>query len=133
MKIDIVSDTLKVWRSTSFNWGETDCLISLADYLITCGYRDFGKPFRNTYNDEKGAYEHIENCGGEKAIINKTDLLMTMKPERGDIVLVKIKDMKITGICTGDYIAFRTQQGVAEMRINFIVLLQAWRVTQCPL
>lgn len=128
---DKVSETLQHWRKTAFIWGVSDCLISLADYLIICGYDDFAIPFRNTFEDEYGANEHIENYGGEDKIIDTTGLLNVDEPVRGDIVLLKINDKKISGLCTGKNIAFRTMRGVVEIKQSFLEILKAWKVDQC--
>lgn len=128
---DVVSQTLKKWRQTNFVWGKSDCLISLADYLIDCGYKDFAIPFRNNFNDEIGAGEFIENYGGEIQIINTTNLKETNNPVRGDIVLVYMLKTKITGLCTGENIAFRTVRGVVEIRSHLLEQIKAWKVEKC--
>ena len=126
----IVSKTLKKWRQSEFVWGSDDCLLSLADYLVDCGYEDFGAIFRGTYNDEAGAKRHIENWGGEVNLIYSTGLSFTEKPVEGDIVLVEMND-PITGLCTGERIAFRTERGVIEIEMRFLNLIHAWKVTPC--
>jgi hypothetical protein len=127
---EIVSKTLKKWRQSKFIWGSSDCLLSLADYLVDCGHEDFGATFRGTYDDEPGAKRHIENWGGEINLIYSTCLNFTEQPEIGDIVLVKINE-PIAGLCTGEKIAFRTERGVIEIGMKFLNIIHAWKVTQC--
>ena len=70
---DNVSETLKKWRQSSFGYdNQNDCLLSLADYLIDCGYSDFGKKFRGKFNDEKGALNFISEYGSVEKIIDET-------------------------------------------------------------
>ena len=127
---DIVSETLKKWRQTSFVWGSDDCLLSLADYLVDCGYDDFGAIFRGTYNDETGAKNHVLNWGGEINLISSTGLQSCSEIERGDIVLTVINS-NITGLCTGDNIAFRTERGVVEIGKKYLNIIHAWKVNPC--
>lgn len=127
---EIVSKTLKKWRQSQFIWGSDDCLLSLADYLVDCGYEDFGAIFRGTYNDEAGAKRHIENWGGEVNLIYSTCLNFTEEPVEGDIVLVEMNE-PITGLCTGERIAFRTERGVIEIGMKFLNIVHAWKVTPC--
>jgi len=127
---DLVSKTLKEWRQSKFTWGSDDCLLSLANYLVDCGYEDFGAIFRGTYDDEAGAKNHVANWGGEINLINSTGLCSTEEPVEGDIVLVEINE-PITGLCTGERIAFRTERGVIEIGVKFLNIIHAWKVTPC--
>lgn len=132
-EIDIVSDTLKKWRKSEFGYdNQNDCLLSLATYLVDCGYPDFGLKFRNTFKDEKGAYDHIEKYGGEEFIINETGLRETKTPIRGDIVLARI-ERNVAGLHLGDKIAFRTQRGVIEVNKRLLKIVKAWKVEKCRL
>lgn len=129
---DNVSKTLQKWRQTQFGYdNEKDCLLSLADYLVDCGYRDFGVKFRGTFSTEKGAYHHVEKYGGEEFIIAETGLTETSSPKRGDIVLVEM-NRKVAGIFLGENIAFRTSRGVIEVNVRFLKIFKAWKVEQCP-
>ena len=128
---DVVSETLKKWRQTSFGYDNgNDCLLSLADYLIDCGYPDFGKKFRNTFTDEKGAYSHIKQYGGEEFIIDETGLKRCEIPNRGDIVLIKLK-RNVAGLFLGNEIAFRTNRGVIEISSKFVEISHCWSVEKC--
>lgn len=128
---DIVANTVKEWRRTSFKWGSSDCLISLADYLIELGLPDFASDFRETYDDEPGAQKHIDQYGGELQLMNTSGLDHTFEPVRGDVVLILI-GKHIAGLCTGESIVFRTERGVVEVGIKFVNIVQAWKVTKCP-
>jgi len=126
--IDQVSKTLSKWRQTVFGFcNENDCMLSLADYLIDCGYSDFGKPFRNTFNDEKGANDQIEKYGGVCKIVDTTGLKPSKNPVRGDLILVGIPS-EIVGICTGDSVAFRTERGTIEIKLKFVKIIKSWKV-----
>lgn len=127
---DVVSQTLKKWRQTSFGYdNENDCLLSLADYLIDCGYPDFGQKFRGTFDDEKGALNHVSNYHGIENIIDETNLNVSEEPKRGDIVLVRFSDVNfLAGIFTGNSVMFRSETGVLNMTVSACRIVKTWNV-----
>lgn len=129
--MDIVDATLRKWRTTSLVWGSTDCMLSINDYLVDCGYPDYGVPFRGLYEDEEGARKYIANAGGELAIMRRPELPTTQKPERGDIMLIGLQHQKIGAICTGDAAAMRLHRGACEVNIKFLNIIEAWKVNTC--
>lgn len=129
--MDIVDATLRKWRTTALIWGKTDCMLSINDYLVDCGYPDYGVPFRGLYDDEDGARRYIEDAGGELAIMRRPQLAITQKPERGDIMLIGLQRQRIAGLCTGDAVAMRLHRGMCEVNIKFLNIIEAWKVEQC--
>mgnify|MGYP000365569076 CR=1 FL=1 len=127
---DVVSETLKKWRQTSFGYdNQNDCLLSLADYLIDCGYPDFGKKFRGTFSDEKGALDYISKYGSVENIIDETSLIVVSEPKRGDIVLIKFTDENfLAGIFTGSSVMFRSTAGVLNMGVSACRITKVWNV-----
>ena len=125
---DIVNDTLKKWRQNSFSYENgNDCLLSLADYLIDCGYPDFGEKFRNQFSDEKTALKILKNSGGPVSIIDETGLKSTENPERGDISVVKIGTGMLAGLFLGDRMAFRNS-GLIMLNVKFLNIKKSWSV-----
>lgn len=131
--MDMVEKTLKKWRQSTLEWGKTDCMLSIADYLVLCGYSDYGKPFRGMYDDENGAKRMIADAGGELEIMRRPGLTTTLKPERGDIMLVELMRYRVAALCTGNTVAMRLNRGVCECDIRFIKFIEAWKVEQCHL
>lgn len=129
--MDIIDQTLKKWRQSQLIWGETDCLLSVNDYLVDCGYSDYGGPFRGKYKDEAGALKFITDAGGELAIMSRPKLHVTDKPERGDIMLVEFAGRKIAALCLGNSAAMRLVRGVCEIDIRFVKIIEAWKVETC--
>lgn len=127
---DNVSKTLTKWRQTSFGYDNgNDCLLSLADYLIECGYPDFGSKFRNTFKDEKSANWQILKYGNIQNIIDETTLKVIEKPKRGDIVLVKFSDCDfLAGIHTGSGVMFRSISGVLNISVSTCRIIKSWEV-----
>ena len=128
--IDHIDETLAQWRSTPFEWGKRDCLLSIADYVASRTGEDWGDRFRGTYDNEAGAIAHIKNYGGEEYLIDRSGLQWTRKPVRGDIVLFQLGDdeRKYAAICTGDAVAVRMEKGVKEISMKFTTILCAWKV-----
>lgn len=124
--MDAVEETLKIWRSTDFERGSRDCLLSIADYVLLRDGVDHGAKYRGTYDDATGANDWIAREGGAVAMIDASGLPRTVKPVRGNIVLVRVGDDSIPGICTGDAVAFRLSRGVAEITLKFLKLECAW-------
>ncbi|QWY83144.1 hypothetical protein [Rhizobium phage RHph_X2_24] len=129
---DIVDETLEHWRRVPFQWGESDCLLSIADYVLRCTGQDYGAPFRDTYCTELGALSHIKDAGGSAALIDASGLTVTDAPERGDILLCG-QDYPIAALCTGRGVAMRLQRGVIEVDKRFVNIIKAWKVPQCRL
>lgn len=127
---DVVANTVKQWRQTRFEWGLSDCFLSLADYLVETGLPDFGAIYRGKYNDEAGARECINKHGSEIGLLNTTGLKIVAEPVRGDLVLVRI-GLYIAGLYTGQSVVFRTERGVVEVDDRFLNIVQAWRVPKC--
>lgn len=129
--MDIVEKTLRKWRQSTLDWGKTDCMLSVNDYLVDCGYPDYGLPFRGKYDNENDAKRMIDEAGGELAIMRRPGLATTLKPQRGDIMLVELPRYKVAALCTGETVAMRLNRGVCECDIRFIKFIEAWKVNQC--
>lgn len=122
--MDHVDDTLKQWRQGSHVWGESDCLLSVGDYLHQLGYADVSSKYRGTYNTEEGANAHKKDAGGPDALIDMTGAPRSDdEPKRGDVVLIH----GVGAICTGDGYALRLDRGVVEVPRRFCSPTVVWR------
>lgn len=122
---DIVDETIAMWRRGKHVWGQTDCLLSVGDYLFARGYADVASEYRGTYDTEAGALQHIETAGGCDALIDRTGVPRTTEPaRRGDVVLVH----NIGGICCGDVFALRLERGLFEIATRLVQPTVVWRV-----
>lgn len=129
--MDKVDKTLKLWRQSRFEWGKTDCIISLADYLVSLGYGDYAAMYRGRYNNGKTANEILNLKGGHIAIFEGLGFEQIEKPLRGDIMVVMLGLVYVSGICTGAGIAFRDEVGVREWTLSENLTIWAWRVEKC--
>ncbi len=125
--MDAVAQTLKIWRSTDFERGSRDCLLSIADYVLLRDGVDHGAKYRGTYDDATGANEWIAREGGAVAMIDASGLSRVSKPHYGNIVVVRVGSDLIPGICTGDTAAFRMSRGVISIGLRFLKIECAWK------
>lgn len=126
--MDLIDLTLSAWRRSQFEWGKSDCLLSLADYLVARGCVDAGEGIRGTYATEQGAAAILAAYGGAAALIERTGLPVTGAPARGDIVLMHCGNDQIGALCTGRGVAARRERGTVEIDLRFVKLIRAWAV-----
>lgn len=128
---DAVGRTLALWRSTPFQWGQRDCMLSVGDYIASRGGKDVTGLFRGSYSDEAGALAHMAAYGGACGLVDLTGVRETAEPRRGDVLVVDVGDGQGVGaLCTGDGVAMRLERGVIEVTTRFIHITKAW---SCPL
>lgn len=128
--MDIVDQTLKLWRQSAFVWGESDCMLSVGDYAASLGAKDVTNMFRGKYDDEAGALAQMRDHGGAGKLIELTGATEVFDPERGDMLVITAPNDPyngIGGICTGDMVAVRRWRGVAELRLDLVHVESAWR------
>lgn len=129
---DIVDRTLKHWRQTAFEYGASDCLLSVGDYIVDCGGPDALASFRGTYDTHDEAMGHVEANGGPEGLLDRFGLprIDPASAKRGDVVVILPGDGEtgVGGICTGEGIALRSERGVIEVSRRFVKLLFAWKV-----
>lgn len=124
---DYVDETLRIWRTSDFERGSRDCLLSIADYVLSVDGVDHGVKYRGQYSDAQEADSLIARDGGAVAMIDASGLSRVQVAQRGDIVLVRVGREEIAGICTGDGVAFRRQRGVSELAIKMLKIVAIWR------
>lgn len=129
--MDAVDHTLKIWRSTPFAWGESDCMLSIGDHIARNGGQDVTGWFRGTYDTKEGALHRMSLSGGVSGLIGMTGIERVQRaPERGDVVALGCGDEDggaIGALCTGDMIAARLSRGVIELRTGMVRLKGVWR------
>lgn len=134
---DLVDSTLRLWRSQPFQYGGTvphvpgvgDCMLSIGEYLASCGLTDVTGMFRGRYNDEAGALAQMTAYGGAVGLVDMTGAIRTDAPVRGDVVVIDTGQVDIGTLCTGDRIAARLDRGVVEIPLRFVRVVQSWKVS----
>lgn len=125
---DIVDDTLAQWRRGGHVWGESDCLLSIGDYLAQRGHLDVAARFRGTYDDEVGAMRHVDEYGGHAGLIDLVGIPYTDDPQRGDVAVIDLGETEVGALCTGEGFAIRLERGTVEINRRFVRVLTAWSV-----
>ncbi|MBX8827265.1 hypothetical protein [Ochrobactrum sp. SFR4] len=106
-------------------WGESDCLLTVADAIEAITGKDFAEKIRGTYSDEQGAARAMRR----RKCATVEDVLARRFPEtgrfsamRGDVGIVEIE-----GVITAGYV---TEYGFAvrgESGLQFLPLTQIKR------
>ena len=121
--------TLNLWRRSTFVWGQTDCIMSVANYIRDVTGSDPAAEWRGTYDDEAGALAITDRYGGPLGLCSYGAGLAGMKPLqqplRGAVVVCQIGPKEIAGLCLGDRTVFMALRGCVEFRAK---VLAAWAV-----
>lgn len=130
--MDALSVTVSLWRRSSFAWGTSDCLMSLADHVRGVTGRDPGAKWRGRYDDEAGALAFLKEAGDAVLLLDEgltgAGLQRVSDYRRGDVVACQIGEAEVGGLHTGDRVAFRMQQGAVEVGVRHVRILAGWRI-----
>lgn len=126
--MDRLNATIAEWRRGKFEWGQSDCLLSVGDYLAAAGYVDIASHFRGTYSTEREALEHVDEHDGHAGLIDLTGAPRVGDPQRGDVVVIWTGETEVAGLFTGDTIVLRLERGTIEVNARMIEIIAAWRV-----
>jgi hypothetical protein len=117
------------WRETPFEWGKTDCILSVCDYVLDQTGIDPAAPWRETYNTERGAMEIVEQYGGVLGLFDygmKACGFDRCEPREGLPSVVNVGGTSIASILGARRAIFRTEKhGVLEMPVP---ILGAWEI-----
>ena len=129
-KKEAVQTALMRWAREPFVWGETDCMLSVADYLIDAVGVDCGGRFRGKYASRRGCMRvssfHRDPVKPFADCVAEIPLAVTAAPVFGDVGVVEIGGVAVGGLCLGDKWAARGDEGVIITK-SFKVL-KAWAV-----
>lgn len=122
---DLVDHTLRMWRQGRHVWGQSDCMLSVGDYVAHAGGIDLTPEFRGTYATEAGAQAHLDANGDCEGLIDRMGVPRAPDaPQRGDVGVV----FGVGALCTGDTWALRLERGVVEVNTRFAHPTAVWRV-----
>ena len=122
------------WMAEPFVWGKSDCILSLADYVISLGHPDPAAKWR-------GTYDSALSCQRVSGFLNDPVRLIeegvaplgfrrVQAAERGDIGVIKVADsgkLVATGaICLGINWAVRGERSLVIGPAAEVVAV--WRV-----
>jgi len=123
-----LDETLSLWRSTPFLYGQSDCMLSVGDYLASRGAVDVTSLFKGRYDTEDGAIVQMAAYGGACGLVDMTGVERTTEPVRGDVVVIQLGDVQIGALHTGNGVAARLERGTVEVSTRFVQIVAAWKV-----
>lgn len=121
------------WMATPFVWGESDCMLVLADYLMDMGYADIGDKWRGMYDSALSCHRVsgflTDPVKPLEEGVSRLGLKFTDNPVRGDIgvITVRHKDGKIKAVgalCLGQNWAVKSENAVLVDKP--VQILAAW-------
>jgi len=129
--MDRVDETLRMWRMSALIYGQSDCMLSIGDYIAACGGKDVTGLFRGRYTDEPGALAQMASYGGATGLVDLTGLTRCdpADAQRGDVFVLDTGTVCVGAICTGAGVAARLARGVVELNRRLVILPNAWKIT----
>lgn len=127
--MDLVDETLRLWRRHPHQYGVNDCVLSVAAYFVSLGAADSMPWFAGTYDDDDAAMAVLAELGGmERAMEIVGGTPIDGPPERGDIIgLISDAEYVIPAMCTGDRVVVRLERGTIEVPLKFVQWRGVWR------
>lgn len=129
-KNEAVTAALRLWARTPFVWGESDCMLSVSDYLVDAVGVDCGTRFRGRYSSRRGCMRasgfHRDPVRPFADCVAEIPLSDTATPEYGDVGVVDFFGTIAGAICLGGKWAARSDVGVIIATPSKI--LKAWAV-----
>lgn len=86
--------------------GASDCILTVADWIVLNGRPDPAEPYRGRYSTVRQRRKLIAEACGIHALMAggaiRSGLKWTEQPQRGDVGLIRIGRQKIAAICLGE-------------------------------
>ena len=124
-----LDQTRRLWRSSKFEWGTSDCIMSVCDYVLETTGTDPAAPWRGTYSDEPGARAIYGQYGGVLGLFSFGMELAgfhSYNAVTGAPVVADFNGHELAGICTGRRVMFRMEgRGIVEWPAP---ILGAWKL-----
>ena len=113
-----------------FAWGETDCVLILADWWRLNRGVDLAADLRGTYATAEECRAVLERHGGVLRLVARrlagAGAERTSEPDPGDIGVLRYDGKHIGGLCVGDgRWAGKSLRGVSVFPSGFVA---AWKV-----
>lgn len=115
-------------RDRTFAFGEHDCALFAADWILEATGEDPLGELRGTWQDEISALRVLKDRGPLSTIADEL-LSARIAPafaQRGDVVLSEITGREGLGVCVGERFAAPSDVGVEFVPMSFA--LMAWKV-----
>jgi len=125
-----LSDFLADAERRPFVWGEWDCCLFAADWVLALTGVDVAAEFRGAYADEDAALEIVRGYGGMvhmvESLLPDIPLSNPKMARRGDVCVVDSPLGEALGVCTGERIACASFDGMVLIARRKAIA--AWRI-----
>lgn len=112
-----------------FSDGASDCVLTVADWVVTKGHPDPAAPFRGRYGTARQRLRLVREAGGMVALMeagaSRAGLEPTAEPLREDVGLILAHGQAVAAICLGRQWALKGEGLVVAEPAE---ILAAWRV-----
>lgn len=89
----VLSNYLQERSAQPFVWGENDCCLLCADWIVLMTGQDIARDVRGTYDTADGAGALIARAGGLSALLDdrlgRENRVRPLQARRGDVVLIE--------------------------------------------
>lgn len=120
---------LETMACRPFDDGKTDCILTVADWIVLNGHPDPAEPYRGRYSTALGRERLQRRLGGLRAVMDagafRSGLSCVRRAKRGDVGLIRSNGEELAAICLGRLWA---AQGAGLMVARPQRILKAWRV-----
>lgn len=87
-------------RRVAFRWGENDCALFAADWVLEATGEDPAATWRG-YASESEAQALIDAAGGMRGLVSLQERATTLLAQRGDVVLAEHEGQQVFGVVVG--------------------------------
>jgi hypothetical protein len=122
------------WSAVPFEWGETDCMTSLCDWLVLCGWPDPMADLRGIYDDAAScqrATGYIRDPMGVTTRLAESIALPRGNDlKAGDVAVIKVPGPRwpVGALWTGQGWAVKGPTGTTTIRAGLVEILAFWSV-----
>jgi len=112
---DLLIEFIESRRDRPFVWGQNDCCIFAADWILLVTEIDYAADIRGTYNSGLGALRILDAHEGLFGLVTKLTNLNCVpvkQAQRGDIVAQETEYGLTLGICIGVMSVFVAKDGL---------------------
>lgn len=127
---ELLATYLQAAQTKKFVWGEHDCCLFAANFILSVTGEDPAVGFRNHYSTEIGSKRILKKHGLEDLMAlldSKFPRILLTQAKRGDVVLADLEMGQTVGLSAGVNSFFVSVEGGLTSR-KTSSCLAAWRV-----
>lgn len=122
------------WARTPFQWGQSDCMLVLCDWIEQVRGVDPAAEVRGTYASRHGCLRETgwprDPVGVTDRFLSAAGLVRVSEPAAGDVAVVRRADTgeAVGALWTGSAWACKGPSGATTLRPALCVVLAVWAV-----